>query len=141
MFHMCFSVLRSICRISVSEFLSLKASAALQFVRIDHYNLSQGSTKDFCHQMLPHALQVKEMKRRDMYERHMLLQKIQQETIKAHSLLEQRTALQEARKMANMDASFQRQKLLVAVEKLTTTKNWTSFVGNDGGINVEAMMH
>ncbi len=87
------------------------------------------------------ASQVKEMKRRDMYERHMLLQKIQQETIKAHGLLEQRTALQEARKMANMDASFQRQKLLVAVEKLTTTKNWTSFVGNDGGLNIEAMMH
>lgn len=52
------------------------------------------------------------MKRRDMYHRNQLLQKIQGETEKAHGLLEQRSALQQQRKMANMTASFQRQKLL-----------------------------
>lgn len=54
------------------------------------------------------------MKRRDMYQRNQLLGKIQDETYKAHSLLDQRSSLQYARKMANMDASFQRQKLLVS---------------------------
>lgn len=58
------------------------------------------------------ALQVEAMKRRDMYQRNQLLHKIQSETEKAHDLLEQRTSLQQQRKMANMTASFQRQKLL-----------------------------
>ena len=58
------------------------------------------------------VLQVEAMKRRDMYQRNQLLHKIQSETEKAHDLLEQRTSLQQQRKMANMTASFQRQKLL-----------------------------
>ena len=63
-------------------------------------------------------------KRRDMYQRNQLLHKIQDETEKARSLLEARSSLQQQRKMANMGASFQRQKLLQAMEKLQTSKDW-----------------
>ncbi|KAK9817058.1 hypothetical protein WJX72_008938 [[Myrmecia] bisecta] len=83
---------------------------------------------------------VEAMKRRDTYERNQLLCKIQGETEKAHSLLEQRSSLQEQRKMANMDASFQRQKLLVAMEKLQTTKNWGAISAPNGGVSIDAML-
>lgn len=52
------------------------------------------------------------MQRRDLYERNRLLQKIEDDTEKAYGLLGQRAALQEQRKLANMSASFQRQKLV-----------------------------
>ena len=54
------------------------------------------------------------MQRRAAYERDQLLARIQSDTEKAHELLAQRTALQEQRRAANMEASFQRQKLMQA---------------------------
>lgn len=51
------------------------------------------------------------MKRRDLYQRMSLLEKINAGTNKARSLVEQRALLQEQRKLANMEASFQRQRL------------------------------
>ena len=51
------------------------------------------------------------MKRRDLYQRMSLLEKISIGTEKARSLIEQRAQLQEQRRTANMDASFQRQRL------------------------------
>ena len=59
-------------------------------------------------------VQVEAMQRRAAYERDQLLARIQSDTEKAHDLLAQRTALQEQRRAANMEASFQRQKLLQA---------------------------
>ena len=57
-------------------------------------------------------MQVDAMQRREAYERDQLLARIQSDTEKAHELLAQRTALQEQRRAANMEASFQRQKLM-----------------------------
>ena len=54
------------------------------------------------------------MQRRAAYERDQLLARIQSDTEKAQELLAQRTALQEQRRAANMEASFQRQKLMQA---------------------------
>lgn len=54
------------------------------------------------------------MRRRDLYERERLLAKIEGETERAQCLLAQREALREQRKAANMEASFQRQKLMQA---------------------------
>lgn len=54
------------------------------------------------------------MQRRAAYERDQLLTRIQSDTEKAQELLAQRTALQEQRRAANMEASFQRQKLMQA---------------------------
>lgn len=59
-------------------------------------------------------MQVEAMQRRAAYERDQLLVRIQCDTEKAHELLAQRTALQEQRRAANMEASFQRQKLMQA---------------------------
>lgn len=53
------------------------------------------------------------MKRRDLYLRMSLLERITVGTEKARSLVEQRAALQEQRRTANMEASFQRQRLQV----------------------------
>jgi hypothetical protein len=57
------------------------------------------------------GLQVEAMRRRDLFQRMSLLDKINESTDKARSLVEQRAALQEQRRTANMDASFQRQRL------------------------------
>lgn len=54
------------------------------------------------------------MRRKDLYGREQLLAKIRGETERAHELLDARSALQEQRKLANMGASFQRQKLMQA---------------------------
>ena len=54
------------------------------------------------------------MQRRAAYERDQLLARIQSDTEKAQELLAQRSALQEQRRAANMEASFQRQKLMQA---------------------------
>ena len=69
-------------------------------------------------------MKVEAGKRRDIYQRNQLLHKIQDDTEKARSLLDARAQLQQQRKMANMGASFQRQKLLQAMEKLQTSKDW-----------------
>ena len=45
--------------------------------------------------------QVEDMRRKDLYRRDKLLQKIQGETAKARTVLMQRAALQEARKQAS----------------------------------------
>ncbi|KAL3161160.1 hypothetical protein ABBQ38_009531 [Trebouxia sp. C0009 RCD-2024] len=75
-------------------------------------------------------------KRRDMYQRNQLLHKIQDETEKARSLLDARAQLQQQRKMANMGASFQRQKLLQAMEKLQTSKDWAK----NGTVNMDSLL-
>lgn len=54
---------------------------------------------------------VEAMKRRDLYQRMSLLEKISEGTDKARNLVEQRAQLQEQRRTANMEASFQRQRL------------------------------
>jgi len=72
-----------------------------------------------------------------MYQRNQLLHKIQDETEKARSLLDARAQLQQQRKMANMGASFQRQKLLQAMESCrllrtgqrTAQSTWTRCSG------------
>lgn len=69
------------------------------------------------------ARQVEAMKRRDLYQRMNLLERINEGTKKAQSLLEQRAALQEQRRSANMEASFQRQRLQVNYH---LTMNWTT---------------
>lgn len=57
------------------------------------------------------VLKVEAMRRRDLYQRMSLLEKISEGTEKARSLIEQRAQLQEQRRTANMEASFQRQRL------------------------------
>ncbi|KAK9830997.1 hypothetical protein WJX81_006970 [Elliptochloris bilobata] len=74
---------------------------------------------------------VEAMKRRDTYIRSQLLSKIRSETEKARELLSQRAALQEQRKRANMDASFQRQRLLQAVERVQASKNWAALASGN----------
>ena len=58
------------------------------------------------------CVQVEAMQRRAAYERDQLLARIQSDTEKAVGLLQQRTALQDQRRAANMEASFQRQRLM-----------------------------
>lgn len=81
-------------------------------------------------------MQVEAGKRRDMYQRNQLLHKIQDETEKARSLLDARAQLQQQRKMANMGASFQRQKLLQAMEKLQASKDWAK----GGSVNMDSLL-
>lgn len=82
------------------------------------------------------CVQVEAGKRRDMYQRNQLLHKIQDETEKARSLLDARAQLQQQRKMANMGASFQRQKLLQAMEKLQTSKDWAK----NGSVSMDTLL-
>lgn len=88
------------------------------------------------HQQCTAWVQVEAGKRRDMYQRNQLLHKIQDETEKARSLLDARAQLQQQRKMANMGASFQRQKLLQAMEKLQTSKDWAK----NGTVNMDSLL-
>ena len=88
------------------------------------------------HQLCTAWVQVEAGKRRDMYQRNQLLHKIQDETEKARSLLDARAQLQQQRKMANMGASFQRQKLLQAMEKLQTSKDWAK----NGTVNMDSLL-
>lgn len=55
---------------------------------------------------------VEEMKRRDAYERSQQLRRIQEETERSRQLLAQRKDLQDQRRTANMQASFQRQQIV-----------------------------
>ena len=52
------------------------------------------------------------MQRRAAYGRDQLLARIQSDTEKAIGLLQQRTALQDQRRAANLEASFQRQRVM-----------------------------
>lgn len=52
------------------------------------------------------------MKRRDAYGRSQQLRRIQEETERSRQLLLQRKELQDQRRMANMQASFQRQQIV-----------------------------
>jgi len=58
------------------------------------------------------VLSVEEMKRRDAYERSQQLKRIQEETEHSSQLLQQRKELQDQRRTANMQASFQRQQIV-----------------------------
>ena len=64
------------------------------------------------------VLQVEAMRRRDLYMRMSLLSKINDATLKASDLVDQRAQLQEQRKSANMEASFQRQRLQEAMQTI-----------------------
>ncbi len=64
----------------------------------------------------PFPLKVEAMRRRDLYQRMSLLERISEGTEKAKTLVEQRSQLQEQRRTANMEASFQRQRLQVRSE-------------------------
>ena len=72
--------------------------------------------------MCGRVLQVDAMHRRAAYERDQLLARIESDTEKAHDLLAQRTALQEQRRAANMEASFQRQRLMQVGSNLLTAQ-------------------
>lgn len=83
---------------------------------------------------------VEEMKRRDTYQRSLALKRIEEETARAKELLEQRRQLQEARRMANMEASFQRQKIVEAMEQLQRTNRWGAVADSGGGANLDALL-
>ncbi len=72
--------------------------------------------------MCGRVLQVDAMHRRAAYEQDQLLARIESDTEKAHDLLAQRTALQEQRRAANMEASFQRQRLMQVWSVLCTSQ-------------------
>lgn len=55
---------------------------------------------------------MKEMKRRDAYERSQELKRIQAETERSRALMDQRKQLQDQRRLANMTASMQRQQIV-----------------------------
>lgn len=61
--------------------------------------------------------QVEEKQRQDAWKRSQLLQKIKGDTEKTRSLKEQREFLQQQRRQANMEASFQRQKLVASYQQ------------------------
>ncbi|KAK3232968.1 hypothetical protein CYMTET_56710 [Cymbomonas tetramitiformis] len=68
---------------------------------------------------------VDEMRRAHAYQRHLLRQKIDADTDRARSLLEQRDKLQEKRRVANIDASMQRAMLNECMEHLKVSKKWS----------------
>ncbi len=47
--------------------------------------------------------------------------------------------LQDQRRLANMDASFQRQKIMQAMEKLQANKSWDQ-VGQGGGMSIDTLL-
>lgn len=52
------------------------------------------------------------MKRREAYERSQALRRIEEDTARTRALQEQRRQLQGQRRMANMNASLQRQQIV-----------------------------
>ena len=64
------------------------------------------------------------MKRRQLYQRDLLLQRIENETHKTLSMKATRADLQEQRRNANMHASFERQQLMQSIERLQVRLTW-----------------
>lgn len=62
---------------------------------------------------------VESIQRMQAFRRHEALGRIEQQTQRARQLLEERNALKEERRQANIKASFQRQQLLEAMVMLT----------------------
>ncbi|CAL5222381.1 g4737 [Coccomyxa viridis] len=83
---------------------------------------------------------VEAMQRRAAYERDQLLVRIQCDTEKAHELLAQRTALQEQRRAANMEASFQRQKLMQVMDMIKAKKKWDALASGNGHISIDSLI-
>ena len=48
-------------------------------------------------------------------------------------------AVQDQRRIANMDASFQRQKIMQAMDKLQSSKNWDS-LSQGGGVSIDSLL-
>lgn len=71
----------------------------------------------FCIGLWLRGVQVEEKQRVDTWKRSQLLHKIKSDTEKTRSLKEQREFLQQQRRQANMEASFQRQKLVASYQK------------------------
>lgn len=69
---------------------------------------------------------VEEMKRAAAFKRHAMRQKIEEDTVRARQLTAQKEALQERRRMANIDASMQRQILNSAMEQMKVKKRWNA---------------
>ena len=65
--------------------------------------------------------QVEEMKRRQLYQRDLLLQRIENETQRTYEMKASKADLQEQRRNANMQASFERQRLMESIERLQVT--------------------
>lgn len=58
------------------------------------------------------------MQRRQLYQRDLLLQRIEEQTRRTFSMKASRADLQEQRRNANMKASFERQQLMQSIERL-----------------------
>eukprot|EP00887_Chlorella_sp_A99_P000402 scaffold13.g402.t1 len=89
------------------------------------------------------VLSVEELKRRDAYQRSQALKRIEEETAKARDLLDQRRQLQEQRRQANMEASFQRQKIVEAMDKLQRTKSWgvlDDAAASGGTVSIDSLL-
>ena len=81
---------------------------------------------------------VESMKRQRTYKKQIMMQKIQRETDRTLNLKEEKARLQEERKQANMQASFQKQRLVEAMEKMKTSKGWSQIAGG-GDISLASL--
>jgi len=81
-------------------------------------------------------VKVEENKRAAAYNRYLMRQKIEEDTARARAILKQREELQEQRRMANIEASMNRQALNQAMEKLKVTKKWNQLDMSGGNIDL-----
>ena len=76
---------------------------------------------------------VESLRRQQAWQKEQALLKIEEETARTRRLLEERLMVREKRKRANVDASFKRQQLLEAIEKLQVKKAWCKVDLSGGG--------
>jgi len=75
-----------------------------------------------------------------LYNRQQLLERIMNDYDKTRELLRERQNLQMQRKMANMNASLQRQMMSKAMDSLRFTKNVDSLSTNGGSVNINDLL-
>ena len=76
------------------------------------------------------------MRRRQLYQRDLLLQRIENETQKTFQMKTSRADLQEQRRAANMHASFERQQLMQSIEKLQVGANTPATIEAASSLNL-----
>ena len=115
-----------------------EAEERLAIVREKH---NQKSEQRKMHKHLISAekkARVESMKRAQVYKRKQMLRKIKSDTERALSLKAAKENLQEKRKLANMQATFERQMVYDVMEKIQTGKNLAALSLN-GELTVESL--
>ncbi|MEW5303604.1 MAG: hypothetical protein WDW36_006280 [Sanguina aurantia] len=83
---------------------------------------------------------VDSIQKTNLYHRAQLLDKIMEEYERTRAMIQERSAVQEQRKMANMTASLHRHMIAQAMDQLKCTKSLDKLTGGSGTVNINDLL-